>query len=228
MRRFSTTARYRSVRPPIKLALTLIFAVALVAGSPARSAETVILGFGDSLMAGYELAQDESFPAQLEDRLQAQGHDVRVINAGVSGETTAGGRARLDWALGAAPGGKPDLVILELGANDALRGLDPALTRDNLDAMLAALTARDIPVLLAGMLAPPNMGADYEAAFNAAYPALAEKYGVPLYPFFLDGVAADPALNQDDGIHPTADGVAVIVEGITPYVERALEAAREN
>jgi len=143
-----------------------------------------------------------------------------VINAGNSGETTAGGLARLDWALADAP----DAVLLELGANDGLRGLDPAATYDNLDAILQRLGEEDLPVLLAGMLAPPNLGREYTEAFNAVYPKLAKKHDVPLYPFFLDGVAMVPELNQADGIHPNAKGVAEIVERITPHVVRLLEA----
>ena len=146
-------------------------------------------------------------------------------NAGVSGDTTATGRARLDWALAAAPGGRPDLVILELGANDGLQGLDPARTRANLAAILEVLAARDIPVLLAGMRAPPNLGRAYGAAFDGLYADLARRYGVPLYPFFLDGVAAEARLNQGDGIHPNADGVGEIVRRILPHVIAALEAA---
>lgn len=201
-----------------------LFASALLAGSPAaRAADdaAVILGFGDSLMAGYGLAQGESFPAQLEARLRAAtGREVRVINAGVSGDTSAGGRARLAWSLGEAPDNRtPDLAIVELGANDALRGIDPGLTRANLAAILEGFAARDIPVLLAGMLAPPNMGADYAEAFNPIYPELAREHDVAgFYPFFLDGVAGDPALNQDDGIHPTAEGVAIMVERMLPHI----------
>jgi acyl-CoA thioesterase-1 len=137
-----------------------------------------------------------------------------VINGGVSGDTSAGGRARIDWALA----DKPDLVVVGLGANDALRGLDPAVTRANLDAILGTLKQRGIPALLVGMYAPPNLGRDYGERFKAIYPDLARKYDVPLYPFFLEGVALDPKLNQGDGMHPNAQGVAVMVRGILPYV----------
>ena len=173
------------------------------------------MAFGDSLSAGYGLHTADSFPAQLQTALRAKGFDVDVLNAGVSGDTTAGGLARLDWSLGE----KPQAVILELGANDGLRGLDPELTRANLGTMLRKFKDASVAVLLAGMLAPPNMGSDYVTPFNAIYPALAEQYQVPLYPFFLDGVAAVPKLNQADGIHPTATGVAVIVQRILPFVE---------
>jgi acyl-CoA thioesterase-1 len=158
----------------------------------------------------------------LEATLRADGIAARVINAGVSGDTTSGGRARLDWALAGLDGAKPDLVVLALGANDALRGIAPELTRANLAAMIETLQARAIPVLLVGMVAPPNMGPDYAAAYNPIFSDLADKYSVPLYPFFLDGVAADPALNQNDGMHPNAKGVAVIVDRLVPVVARLL------
>lgn len=190
-----------------------------------RADETVILGFGDSLMAGYGLTSDESFPVQLELYLKTkEGLNVRVVNAGVSGDTSSGGLSRLDWALTGLNGVTPDLVILELGANDALRGIPPDLTRKNLDRILEELKARGIPVLLAGMLAPPNMGGAYGAEFNSVYKDLSHKHKVGLYPFFLEGVALDSRLNQADGIHPTGEGVAVIVENIAPYVMRALAA----
>ena len=173
-----------------------------------------VLAFGDSLIHGYGLAKEDSFPVQLQRALQAQGLRVEVINGGNSGDTTAGGLARLDWALTDSP----DAVLVELGANDALRGVEPSEAHANLDAILTKLGEKGLPVLLAGMLAPRNLGPDYAAEFDALYPSLAEQHGVPLYPFFLDGVAADPALNQSDGIHPNAAGIAVIVEKITPYV----------
>ena len=206
----------------------LAVSAALCLALPAAARAITILGFGDSLMAGYGLASAESFPAQLEAALKARlGAPVRVINAGVSGDTSAGGRARLDWVLAALSDGPPDLVILELGANDALRGIDPALTRANLAAILEVLRDRHIPVLLAGMRAPPNMGPDYARAFDAIYPDLAGEYDVAaFYPFFLDGVAARRELNQADGIHPTAEGVAIIVARILPHVLDALAAAR--
>ena len=185
----------------------------------AAGGETVIAVLGDSLTAGFGLSPEDAFPAQLETRLRRDGLDVRAVNAGVSGDTSAGGRARLDWVLADTP----DLVIVELGANDALRGLAPAETEANLDAVLAVLTGRGVAVLLTGMLAPPNFGPDYGREFRAVFPRLADKYAVPFYPFFLDGVAAQPRLNQADGIHPNAEGVAEIVARIAPYVRRVID-----
>lgn len=190
----------------------------------AQPAPVNILVLGDSLTAGYGLAPEEAFPVKLEQRLKKEGRNVRVLNGGVSGDTSAGGRARLDWALA----DKSDAVIVELGANDGLRGLEPAQMKDNLDAIIAALKKRNIAVLLAGMRAPPNFGPRYGAEFDAVYPSLAKKHAVPLYPFFLDGVAAEPALNQRDGIHPNRDGVRVIVDRITPYVLRLLDSLKEE
>jgi len=181
-----------------------------------------IVAFGDSLTAGYGLAANEAFPAQLQRALTAKGLAVNVVNAGVSGDTAVGGLARLDWSI---PDGT-DAVILELGANDALRGFDPAITRKALDAMLRRFQERKIAVLLCGMVAPPNMGAEYGRAFNAIYPDLAAQAGAILYPFFLTGVAADPKLNQRDGLHPTAAGVAVIVDRILPQVEELIARAK--
>jgi len=190
----------------------------------AQPAPVSILVLGDSLTAGYGLAPEEAFPVKLEQRLKKEGRNVRVLNGGVSGDTSAGGRARLDWALA----DKSDAVIVELGANDGLRGLEPAQMKDNLDAIIAALKKRNIAVLLAGMRAPPNFGPRYGAEFDAVYPSLAKKHAVPLYPFFLDGVAAEPALNQRDGIHPNRDGVRVIVDRITSYVLRLLDSLKEE
>ncbi len=184
------------------------------ADGPAR-----ILAFGDSLTSGYGLDHDQAFPVQLERALKAEGLDIRVVNGGLSGDTTAGGLARLDWVLAAVPGGAPDAVILELGANDGLRGLDPDATHANLDRILEGLRERGIRVLLAGMLAPPNLGREYGDEFNSVFPRLAAEHGVALYPFFLDGVAGDPSLNQPDGLHPNADGVAEIVRRILPAVK---------
>jgi acyl-CoA thioesterase-1 len=177
-----------------------------------------ILAFGASITAGYGLDAADSLPAQLEAALRAHGIDATVINSGVSGETSAGGLARLDWALA----DNPDLVIVDLGGNDALRAIDPKTTEANLDAIVARLKAEKRGVLIAGMLAPPNLGADYQAAFNAVFPAVAARYDVMLYPFLLDGVATDPALNQEDGIHPNAAGVKVIVERMLPAVLEAI------
>ena len=181
-----------------------------------------IVAFGDSLTAGYGLAANEAFPAQLQRALEAKGVAVAVVNAGVSGDTTTGGLSRLDWSV---PDGT-DAVILELGANDALRGVDPAVTRTALEMMLHRFQERKIPVLLCGMIAPPNLGSEYGRAFNAIYPDLAVETNAILYPFFLTGVAADPKLNQRDGLHPTAAGVAVIVARIMPQVDELIARAR--
>jgi acyl-CoA thioesterase-1 len=199
----------------------LTAALFLLAVAPAQAAEPVSIAvLGDSIAAGYGLPAAQAFPACLEVALKAKGRDVKVINAGVSGDTTAGGLARLDWTLA----DKPDLVIVELGGNDALRGLDPKSSEANLDAILAKLKSGGAKILLTGMLAPPNYGRDYGDAFNAIYARLAAKHGVPLYPFILDGVVAEAELNQADGIHPNAKGVEVLVERILPYVEKALDA----
>jgi acyl-CoA thioesterase I len=183
-------------------------------------AETVLVALGDSLTAGYGLAADQAFPVQLQKALKDSGLAVRVINAGVSGDTSAGGLSRLDWVLG----DKPEAAIVALGANDVLRGIDPKDTEANLDRIVTKLKGRGVRVLLAGMLAPPNLGEDYRKAFEAIYPRLAAKHGVPLYPFFLEGVALHRELNQGDGIHPTAKGVAVMVKGILPQARALLEA----
>ena len=176
--------------------------------------ELRILMLGDSLTAGYGLASRDSLPARLEAALRERGLRVRVIDAGVSGDTTAGGVARLDWALA----DRPHAVVVALGANDALRAIDPAVARANLDRLLAALAERRLPVLLAGMLAPRNLGPDYRTRFDAIYPELAERHGALLYPFLLEGVAMIAALNQADGLHPNAAGVQAIVERILPSV----------
>jgi acyl-CoA thioesterase-1 len=187
-----------------------------IAASPAR-----IVALGDSLTAGFGLPSGDAFPVILQAKLAEDGVPATIANAGVSGDTTAGGLARLDWALA----DKPDYVLLEFGANDMLRGIDPGVTRDNLDKMLARLTARGTKVLLLGMKAPTNWGPEYQKAFDAIYPELAAKYGVPLYPFFLDGVALDPELNQADGMHPNIKGVHIVVDRIAPYVERLITGA---
>lgn len=181
-----------------------------------------IVAFGDSLTAGYGLPASESFPAQLQAVLRERGHRVEIANAGVSGDTTAGGRERLDWSV---PDGT-DAVILALGANDALRGLDPRRAEAALDDMIGRLKRRNIAVLLVGMYAPRTLGPDYVAAFDGLYPRLARKHEVPLYPFFLEGVALDRTLNLADGIHPNARGVAVMVRGILPLVEQLIARLR--
>jgi acyl-CoA thioesterase-1 len=189
----------------------------LAAGKPLK-----IVAFGDSLTAGYGLPAQGAFPTKLQAALKAKGYDVTVVNAGVSGDTAAGGRDRLDWSVPE----DADAVIVELGANDALRGLDPAQTQRALAAILDRLAAKHLPVLLAGMLAPRNMGSDYTARFDAIYPKLAANHPVVFYPFFLEGVAADPHLNQGDGMHPNAAGVDVIVQRILPKVEELISRAR--
>jgi len=183
---------------------------------------TKIVAFGDSLTAGLGLPAQDAFPAKLQAALKAKGIDATVANAGVSGDTAAGGLERLDWSVP----GDTDAVILELGANDALRGLEPALAQKALNAILDKLAGRHVPVLLAGMKAPRNLGSDYTAKFDAVYPALAANHRVLFYPFFLEGVAADPHLNQGDGMHPTAAGVEVIVRNILPQVEELIARAR--
>ena len=195
----------------------LLAGLALAAGGlrgETGAGELRILMLGDSLTAGHGLASRDALPVRLEAALRARGPDVRVIDAGVSGDTTAGGLARLEWALA----DRPHAVIVALGANDALRAIDPAVSRSNLDRLLGALAERRLPVLLAGMLAPRNLGPDYGARFDAIYPRLADRYGALLYPFLLDGVATVAALNQPDGLHPNAAGVEVIVERILPSV----------
>nr|WP_245295024.1 arylesterase [Pararhizobium antarcticum] len=192
----------------------------LLAPTTVRAETINLVGFGDSLMAGYQLPPEDAFPARLEKALREKGLDVSIANAGVSGDTTSGGLARIDWSV---PDGTKG-VILELGANDALRGIPPEDSRKNLDAMLAKLKARNIPVLLVGIYAPPNMGEDYSARFNPIYPALAETYGLELYPFFLDGIVTDPALKLDDGMHPNGQGIGVMVEKFLPVAERFIRA----
>lgn len=200
-----------------RVLLSLLFA--LLAIPAVASAEPYkIVGLGDSLMAGYGLNPGESFPEKLEAALRAKGHDVVIANAGVSGDTSSGGLSRLDWSV---PDGTK-LVILELGANDMLRGIEPQITEKNVDMMLARLMERKIDVLLAGMRAAPNLGPDFQAQFDGIYGRLAEKYRVPLYPFFLDGVAADKALLLDDGMHPNAAGVDKMVAGVLPEIEKIL------
>ncbi len=204
--------------------LVMLVAAATLLGSlglHAKAAETrepVIVALGDSLTAGLGLPQSKAFPAQLEAALKARGQEVKVVNAGVSGDTAAAGLARLDWAL-------PDdasAVIIELGANDALEGLDPAATKATLEKIITQVKARGLPILLAGMEAPRNLGKEYVAEFGAIYPDLAARYDLILYPFFLDGVALDDNLTLNDGMHPNAQGVARIVQGILPKVEELL------
>lgn len=202
----------------------LVFFITAVAavwmpGAAAQASEPIrLVALGDSLTAGYGLGPQDGFVPQLQAALAARGHNVTISNAGVSGDTSSGGLARLDWAV--AP--DTQAVIVELGANDMLRGIAPKVTRRNLETIVKTLSDRGIPVLLAGMLAAPNLGPAYAAAFDPIYGELAEKYNAVHYPFFLDGVAAERHLNLADGIHPNAAGIAVIVKRITPAVEKLL------
>ncbi|MBY5564156.1 arylesterase [Rhizobium leguminosarum] len=197
-----------------------VIAVSLIFATAADARTINLVGFGDSLMAGYQLPPGDGFPEKLQAALKAKGLDVTIANAGVSGDTTTGGLARIDWSV---PDGT-DGVILELGANDALRGIPPEESEKNLDQMIIRLKERGIAVLLAGMMAPPNMGADYAARFNPIYQKLSEKHGLPLYAFFLDGVALEAGLKLDDGMHPNGRGVDVMVEKMEPAVTNFVEA----
>ncbi len=198
--------------------VTLGAAMASATEAPAKP-PTRILVLGDSLSSGWGLAAGQSFPARLEAALRQAGHDVRILNAGVAGDTTAGGLARLDWSLA----DKPRAAIVELGANDGLRGIDPGATEANLDAIVGRLKARNVAVLLTGMRAPPNLGRVYGDAFDAVFPRLARRHGVAFYPFFLDRVAGRAELNQGDGIHPNRRGIAIMVDRIMPHVVGLLE-----
>lgn len=199
-----------------------LFALALIMvflSAPAFAADKKILVFGDSLVAGHNIPLADAFPAQLENKLRADGHAIKVINAGVSGDTTSGGLTRLDWSLAE----NPDYVILELGANDMLRAVPPTVTRDNLKKMLDVLKARKTPVLLAGMHSYKNLGESFGDSYETMYKELAAEYDAVFYPFFLDGIAMNPALNIDDGMHPNPKGVLVIVDKIYPSVQKLLE-----
>jgi acyl-CoA thioesterase I len=204
------------------LLVTILLCLAATAhaqNTPAQNTPVKLAILGDSLTAGFGVKPEQAIPARLEAALKAEGRNVAVINHGVSGDTTAGGLDRIDWMLA----DKPDIVMVELGANDALRGLDPAVAERNLDAIISKLKAAGVTVWLAGMLAPRNFGADYTRQFDGLYKRLADKYNVPLYPFFLDGVAQDAALNQADGIHPNPKGVDVVVERLLPFVTKNLD-----
>ena len=196
-----------------------VIAVSLIFATAADARTINLVGFGDSLMAGYQLPPGDGFPEKLQAALKAKGLDVTIANAGVSGDTTTAGLARIDWSV---PDGT-DGVILELGANDALRGIPPEESEKNLDQMITRLKERGIGVLLAGIIAPPNMGADYAARFNPIYQKLSEKHGLPLYAFFLDGVALEADLKLEDGMHPNARGVDVMVEKMEPAVTNFVE-----
>lgn len=203
--------------------LALVLCLAAGAGhaqnGPAQSGSVKIAVLGDSLAAGYGVKPEQAFPARLQAALHRQARKVAILNHGVSGDTTAGGVGRIDWMLA----DKPDIVLVELGGNDALRGSDPAGTERNLDAIITKLKDAGVTVWLAGMLAPRNYGPEYAAQFDGLYKRLADKHGVPLYPFFLDGVAQDPALNQADGIHPNPKGVDIVVERILPFITKNLD-----
>jgi len=214
-----------SLRIPYGALRHLVYALLLMAAAaPAAAKDVHVLAFGDSLTAGYGLPQDAAFPAVLERALKARGHRVEIANAGVSGDTASAGLDRVDWSV---PDGT-DGVIVELGANDMLRGLDPAVTRQALEGIIQRLKARGVPVMLAGMYASRNLGPDYGARFDAIYRDLAQTYGLVLYPFFLDGIAGQQSLNLPDGLHPTAQGVERIVQGILPSVETFLARMRER
>jgi acyl-CoA thioesterase-1 len=206
------------LRGALLLSLTWACLIWMSPKAFAEEAAVEIVALGDSLTAGYQLVPGDGFVPQLQAYLRARGQNVRVRNGGVSGDTSAGGRARLDWVL--SPSTKA--VIVELGANDMLRGISPTLTRKNLEAILIELKKRNLPVLLAGMMAAPNLGPAYARAFNPIYRKLAEKYDAVYYPFFLEGIAADRSLNLADGIHPNREGIAVIVKNISPSVEKLL------
>jgi acyl-CoA thioesterase-1 len=208
---------YGSFRSFVNVLALIVFCVVLPVEAMAK--RIVIVAFGDSLTAGFGLRQGEGFTDQLQASLRKEGHDVIVRNAGVSGDTTAGGLARFDWAVGP----DTDAVILELGANDALRGMDPAVTRQNLSKILARLQKMKVPVLLTGMRAPPNYGRQYQTLYDGLFPQLADQYDALFYPFFLDGVAAKRQLNQSDGIHPNAKGVAIIVDRMLDSVEDLID-----
>jgi len=211
--------RYGDASSFVNALMVLALVTFALPGRPAADQALRILVLGDSLSAGYGLMLPQSFPSQLEHALNAEGINAVVINAGVSGDTSAGGLSRLDWALSE----EVDAVIIELGANDGLRALEPEETFKNLDAIIVNVKQRGLAVLLAGMRAPPNLGLEYGDAFASIYPRLAKKHEVALYPFFLEGVATIAELNQDDTIHPNAEGVKVIAQGILPYVKEMLQ-----
>jgi len=214
---------FGTVSPLAKILSAAVLLVAFAAG-PALAEPFRIVGFGDSLMAGYQLSPGDSFPEKLEAALRARGHDVTVANAGVSGDTTGDGLSRLDWSVP----DDTDLVILELGANDMLRGIDPATAEKNLNEIITRLEERGIKILLIGMYAAPNLGPDYKQAFDSIYPRLAEKYNLPLVPFFLDGVVGNASLQLQDGMHPNAEGVDLMVKNVLPAVEPLVERERPN
>jgi acyl-CoA thioesterase-1 len=208
-----------------RIVYALLLMVGVESGASAQEKDVHVLAFGDSLTAGYGLPRDQGFAPQLEDVLRRNGVRAFVTNAGVSGNTTSNGRARVRWTLDGLKR-KPDLAIVALGANDMLRGMRPEQTREDLDFILAEFKKRGIKVIVAGMLAPPNLGRDYMAKYNAIFPDLARKYDAPLYPFFLAGVAGVPALNLPDRVHPNFQGVKRMVTGIAPTVLKAIGESR--
>lgn len=204
-------------------AIIMAFLVALLT-SPVNAQPIKIVAFGDSLIAGFGLKANESFPAQLENALRKKGHNVEIVNAGVSGDTTSGGLSRLDWSVQDGT----DAVIVVLGANDMLRGMEPEIARKNLEQIVSRLKARKIEVILGGMRAAPNLGADYAKKFDTIYADLAKEHDILIYPFFLDGVAGQRDLNLSDGIHPTPKGVSLVVERILPSVESLIERVKKH
>jgi acyl-CoA thioesterase-1 len=208
--------RFAAAVNSLLLVLLSVAAPALAQNGPVK-----IAVLGDSLAAGYGIKPDQSFPARLEVALKAQGRNVTILNQGVSGDTSAGGLDRLDWMLA----DKPDIVLVELGGNDALRGIDPKVTEKNISAIVEKLKANNITVWLAGMMAPRNLGSDYVNAFDSLYKRIADTYQVPLYSFILDGVAQDPALNQGDGIHPNPKGAQIVADRLLPFVIKNLDDA---
>jgi acyl-CoA thioesterase-1 len=227
VRSYGNSARAVERRYGFFMHIAVLMLALMTVANPAWAETTKpikLVVLGDSLSAGLGLPAQDAFPAKLKKALQTKGIAVDMINAGVSGDTSSGGRDRLDWSV---PDGTEG-VIIELGANDAMRGIDPDLTRAALTDIVTRLKARKIAVMLCGMLAPPNFGADYGARFNSIYPDLAKQSDVPLYPFFLDGVAADAKLNQADGIHPTAEGVDIVVNNMLPTVEAFLRTIGEQ
>jgi len=211
-------AQHRQFRRCFILLFTIVV-MAAAFNNPAVAKPVTIVAFGDSLTAGYGLAAQEAYPVKLQAALRAKGYDVTITNAGVSGDTSTGGLQRLDWSIGK----DTDLVIVELGANDALRGIEPSVTRQSLTEIVTRLRDDGKKVLLAGMLAPPNLGEDYGNEFKAIFTDLGKLEGVTLYPFFLEGVAGDPVLNQSDGLHPTAKGIDEIVKRLLPVIEPMLK-----
>ncbi|MRG54762.1 arylesterase [Phyllobacterium sp. SYP-B3895] len=207
----------------VSVGLVALPSLALANQNAVSDRPLAVVGFGDSLMSGFELPVQDSFTAQLEKALKDKGVDVTIANAGVAGETTTDGLSRLDWSV---PDGT-DMVILEFGANDALRGISPEISEKNLAEIIERLKQRNVKVIIAGMLAPPNMGRDYEDKFNSIFPRLAARYDVPLYPFFMDGVATEKSLQLEDGMHPNAKGVARMVEGFMPVMQKTIAASSE-